>query len=64
MDLLCPPSHSREMVEWVPDAELVLVDDAGHVVLLERPEPTSSAVLKLIEDALTDIGVPRGPHRS
>ena len=63
-DLLTPPSHSREMAERLPDADLVLVDDAGHVVLLERPEPTNSAVLKLIEDALTDIGVPRGPHRS
>jgi pimeloyl-ACP methyl ester carboxylesterase len=63
-DLVTPPSHSREMAERLPDAELVIVDDAGHVVLLERPEPTNSAVLKLIEDALTDIGVPRGPHRS
>ena len=63
-DLVTPPSHSREMAERLADAELVLVDDAGHVVLLERPEPTNGAVLKLIEDALADIGVPRGPHRS
>ncbi len=62
-DLLTPPSHSREMADRLPDAPLVLVENAGHVVLLERPEPTNNAVIKLIEDALADIGVPRGPRR-
>jgi pimeloyl-ACP methyl ester carboxylesterase len=62
-DLLTPPSHSREMADRLPDAVLVLVENAGHVVVLERPEPTNGAVIKLIEDALADVGVPRGPRR-
>jgi pimeloyl-ACP methyl ester carboxylesterase len=37
-DLLTPADHSRDMVERVPNAELVVVPDAGHLVQLEYPE--------------------------
>jgi pimeloyl-ACP methyl ester carboxylesterase len=62
-DLLTPPAHSREMAERLPDAELVIVADAGHVALIEQPKPTNDAVIRLIEDALAEIGVPRGRRR-
>jgi pimeloyl-ACP methyl ester carboxylesterase len=36
-DFITPPDHTRRIVERVPGAELVVVPDAGHAVLLERP---------------------------
>jgi pimeloyl-ACP methyl ester carboxylesterase len=62
-DLLTPPAHSREMADRLPDAELVLVDDAGHLALIEHPEPTNRALITLIEDALAAIGAPRARRR-
>lgn len=37
-DLLTPPAHSRAIADGLPDAELVVVADAGHLVIMERPE--------------------------
>jgi pimeloyl-ACP methyl ester carboxylesterase len=37
-DLLTPADHSRAMAEVVPDAELTVIDGAGHLVMMERPE--------------------------
>jgi len=35
-DLVTPPDHSRAMAEFLPEASLVVVEGAGHMVLLER----------------------------
>ncbi|TAK70044.1 MAG: alpha/beta hydrolase [Actinomycetota bacterium] len=35
-DLLIPQQHSREIVTAVPGAEFVVLDDTGHMLLLER----------------------------
>ena len=35
-DVVTPPSHSRAMAEAVPTASLVIVEGAGHMVMLER----------------------------
>jgi pimeloyl-ACP methyl ester carboxylesterase len=35
-DLVTPPDHSSVMAEAVPDAQLVVVEGAGHMVQLER----------------------------
>ena len=35
-DLFTPPAHSRAMAQTLPDAHLVVVEGAGHMVLLER----------------------------
>jgi pimeloyl-ACP methyl ester carboxylesterase len=37
-DLLTPLSHSREIAGVLPEAELVIVEGAGHVALLEQPD--------------------------
>ncbi|WP_371497540.1 alpha/beta hydrolase [Kitasatospora sp. NBC_00374] len=37
-DLLTPPEHSEAIAAALPGADLVLVPDAGHLVMLERPE--------------------------
>ena len=36
-DLLTPVEHSERMAEALPKAELVVLDGAGHLAMLERP---------------------------
>jgi pimeloyl-ACP methyl ester carboxylesterase len=48
-DLLTPLAQSEQMAAALPDAELVVVAQAGHVALLERPEIVTDALLALIE---------------
>ncbi len=36
-DLVTPSEHSEAIADLLPDAELVLVPDAGHLVMLEHP---------------------------
>ena len=36
-DLLTPVDHSRAMADLLPQAQLVVVEGAGHMVALERP---------------------------
>ncbi|WP_198655409.1 alpha/beta fold hydrolase [Streptomyces geranii] len=56
-DLVTPSEHSEAMADLLPDAELVLVPDAGHLVMLEHPE----AVTDRLADLLTRAGaVPAG----
>lgn len=43
-DQLTPPSLSQEIAAAVPDAELVLVEDCGHVSPLERSEIVTTAI--------------------
>ena len=37
-DLVTPARTARPSRSCCPDAELVIVPDAGHLVMLERPE--------------------------
>ena len=56
-DLVTPSEHSEAMADLLPDAELVLVPDAGHLVMLEHPE----VVTDRLADLLTRAGaVPAG----
>ncbi|MFB7505104.1 alpha/beta fold hydrolase [Streptomyces broussonetiae] len=56
-DLITPSEHSEVIGDLLPDAELVLVPDAGHLVMLERPE----VVTDRLADLLTRAGaVPAG----
>ena len=36
-DLMTPVEHSRVMAEGLPSAELLVIEDAGHLAMLERP---------------------------
>ncbi|MFD5323842.1 alpha/beta fold hydrolase [Streptomyces sp. NPDC127092] len=55
-DLVTPSSHTEAIADLLPDAELVIVPDAGHLVMLEHPE----AVTDRIADLLARAGaVPR-----
>ncbi|MEU6027644.1 alpha/beta hydrolase [Streptomyces tauricus] len=56
-DLVTPSEHSESIADLLPDAELVLVPDAGHLVMLEHPE----VVIDRLADLLTRVGaVPAG----
>ncbi|MEV4123465.1 alpha/beta hydrolase [Nocardia sp. NPDC049707] len=50
-DLLTPPSHSIAMAAAVASADFVLVDGAGHSVILERPMEVTGAIARLMTRA-------------
>jgi pimeloyl-ACP methyl ester carboxylesterase len=47
-DMLTPPEHSAEIVKLIPGAEHVLVNDAGHIIMLEHGDVVSEQLLALI----------------
>ena len=47
-DMLTPPKYSVYLRDHIPGAELVLVDGAGHMVMLEKPEVVAKAVSEFI----------------
>lgn len=48
-DMLTPLSHSEEICRVLPDAEMVVVPDAGHVPMLEFPDVVDAALLSFLE---------------
>jgi len=50
-DALTPPKNSRVMADALPDAELLLVPGAGHMVILERPAVVNGALRRLVDRA-------------
>lgn len=44
LDAIALPEGAHELARWIPDAELVVVHDAGHVPVLTRPEVVASCV--------------------
>ncbi len=51
-DAMTPADHSRAMVEQVPGAELVILPDAGHLVMLEHHDVVTDHLRDLVERAL------------
>jgi pimeloyl-ACP methyl ester carboxylesterase len=47
-DLMTPPSHSIAMASAVDFSDLVVVDGAGHSVILEQPSEVSDALTRLL----------------
>jgi len=47
-DKMIPKEHSELIVERLPDSEFVVVPDAGHLVLLEKPAAVSDAITGLL----------------
>ncbi|MFF3639744.1 alpha/beta fold hydrolase [Streptomyces sp. NPDC002564] len=47
-DLITPSEHSEAIADLLPDAELVLVPDAGHLVMLEHPEVVTDRLADLL----------------
>jgi pimeloyl-ACP methyl ester carboxylesterase len=51
-DLMTPAAHSREMVARIPGAELVILPEAGHLVMLEHHDVVTDHLRDLVERAL------------
>lgn len=51
-DVITPVKHSRRLAELIPGAQLVVVEDAGHMVMFEEHQ----RVTKVIEDMLDSVG--------
>ena len=51
-DVLTPADHSRDMVEEVPGAELVIMPDAGHMIMLEHHAVVSEHIRDLVDRAM------------
>jgi pimeloyl-ACP methyl ester carboxylesterase len=47
-DLLTPVEHSRAICAVLPDAEMVVIPEAGHVVLLEQHEAVNAVLLPFV----------------
>ncbi len=48
LDRATPPARSREIVSGIRGSELVLVDDAGHLSALEKPEAVNAALVPFV----------------
>ena len=49
-DKLTPVKYSRYFNEKIENSKLVLVEDAGHMVMLEKYEEVNSFIIKFIND--------------
>ena len=47
-DQLTPPKYARFLAGRIPNARLVLIEGAGHMVMLERPVEVAEAVRELL----------------
>jgi len=43
-DRLTPPKYSTYLCDHIPNAQLVLIEGAGHMVMLEQPEAVTQAI--------------------
>ncbi|HZC93327.1 MAG TPA: alpha/beta hydrolase [Mycobacterium sp.] len=50
-DLVTPAKYSKKIAEALPDSELVIVARAGHLVLLDKPEPINDGLVRLVKRA-------------
>jgi pimeloyl-ACP methyl ester carboxylesterase len=48
VDKLTPVKYARYLAEHIPDARLVTVEGAGHMVMLEQPEQVADAVREFV----------------
>jgi len=43
-DRLAPVKYARHLSEYISDAQLAIVEGAGHMVILERPAKVADAI--------------------
>ncbi|MCU7824331.1 alpha/beta fold hydrolase [Kitasatospora sp. DSM 101779] len=60
-DLLTPPAHSEEIARALPGAELVVLPETGHLLMLERPDEVDRHLTGLLQRAAGHAGVPAPP---
>ncbi len=47
-DRLTPVKYATFLAQNIPDAELLLIDNAGHMVMLERPQKVGAAIGRFV----------------
>ncbi|BCJ44350.1 alpha/beta hydrolase [Actinoplanes ianthinogenes] len=48
-DYLTPVTHSEEIIQQLPEAELLKVENSGHVVMLEKADEVNAALIPFLE---------------
>lgn len=48
-DRLTPPKYSQHLAQKIPNSSLVLVENAGHMVMLEKPAEVAAELSRFIE---------------
>jgi pimeloyl-ACP methyl ester carboxylesterase len=48
-DPITPVAHTEEIASHLPDAEVVVVPDSGHMVMLEHAEEVNAALMDFLE---------------
>jgi pimeloyl-ACP methyl ester carboxylesterase len=51
-DLLTPSAHSEEIAAAIPGAELVVLEECGHMLMLEYPDEVSARLRGVLDRAL------------
>jgi pimeloyl-ACP methyl ester carboxylesterase len=59
-DKMIPMEHSELLLERLPDAAYVVVPDAGHLVMLEKPDEVTEALTALLRRVAAEAGA--GTH--
>lgn len=49
-DAMIPAEHGPRFAAAIPDAELLLLEDAGHIAQVEQPDQVAQAVRALLQD--------------
>lgn len=47
-DLICPPHLGSEVADAIPDCDLVVIPDAGHLGHLEQPKVVNAAITEFL----------------
>ncbi|MFF5080186.1 alpha/beta fold hydrolase [Actinoplanes sp. NPDC000266] len=48
-DYLTPVTHSEQILKYLPQAELVKIENSGHVVMLEKADEVNAVLLPFLE---------------
>jgi len=51
-DRLTPPKYAAYLRDHIPNAQLVLVEGAGHMVMVERPEEVTRAIRGFLDTSM------------
>ncbi|MET9321136.1 alpha/beta hydrolase [Streptomyces sp. NPDC003038] len=62
-DMITPLAHSEAIKDALPGAELAVLESAGHLMMLERPETVTRLLTELLERAgVVPAATNVGPH--
>jgi pimeloyl-ACP methyl ester carboxylesterase len=64
-DALTPVAHAEAIALALPESELLIEADSGHLVMLEHPDRVNKPLIQLIEAASRNASKPRrARHRA